>query len=887
MHLLEEMFAKFINTDTRNARAAILHNYLLNNKEALIKDYLIGYNYILERKYRFAWKIFKNIEQESDITKWVKMAQGFICLNMGKEAKSRASLCYYKRATRFFKDSLSKDPANVYAILGRGSVLYHEAETKKIYEIEGRLTNSKPEDSPRVLNELAKAELNKAIPILEKKQNTVEVVFPILWNRLGDVSLQLGDLENARDAYDKALKQSNAYAYAVNGLGRVLKAELKWELAIPIFRRAHNLSNEFKSNFNFPLIYLGDCYLTLGQFDKADECYRQVLHLEGVKYDENGKVIFRGGLAKRKLVTFALLGLGRINYELGKKIGSRSFYENAQYFYDQAQTISKGYAYIYLHYGRLLARMGDIEGAIRKLEEAKKLFDKTAMFSRIGDITENINQLNKMINIKNKRQKQKYKYNKQVTVLDEIVTSIYPAAFSNTKRNFFEFLSEDPTIDDEKAIKNEFTLEVLRKWNSYTPLINSSIGGGYFINFYGDGLVVDPGYNFAHNFRLAEHKFYEINNIWISHAHDDHTADLEPIFNLLYRYNKNLLEEYIALRYARSQQKPKSQVLKIIDQRIDDKIKKIVKKAPPDVWDLLLDDYSKRRKEIKLMGCHEVMMKFEGLAEVNKLTEKDDKQFVLIERKDITPLSEIEIEKSKRLVLHHIKGQHDTYLKNEACKGNNSFGFYINYQNTALVYTGDTRWDEDVRQEYIKVKKAIKGVDNRILIAHYGAFRDNELDFLDRKEPKYIKAFYKNHLGALGLVEINMLLRPQLCIISEFGEEYSGLRAKIASVYNKAFDNPDEVERTYFLPADIGLKVRFDYPDDDDPIRIWAITNVDHFSRKIEYGYLCTYEVGYQEIQGLSCIIYFNRKTIKKTDLLDAVYNRYTGTQSYYYISGC
>lgn len=87
-------------------------------------------------------------------------------------------------------------------------------------------------------------------------------------------------------------------------------------------------------------------------------------------------------------------------------------------------------------------------------------------------------------------------------------------------------------------------LLILRKWNSYTPILNitNSKGGGYFICYKGQGIIIDPGLNFLENFFTVGLSLKDINHIFISHAHNDHMADLESIITLLYKYNSSLTD---------------------------------------------------------------------------------------------------------------------------------------------------------------------------------------------------------------------------------------------------------------------------------------------------------------------------------------------------------
>ncbi len=50
-------------------------------------------------------------------------------------------------------------------------------------------------------------------------------------------------------------------------------------------------------------------------------------------------------------------------------------------------------------------------------------------------------------------------------------------------------------------------------------------------------------------------------------------------------------------------------------------------------------------------------------------------------------------------------------------------------------------------------------------------------------------------------------MKPDVCLISEFGEEMKGHRIEIANIYTEAFKQTKAVKNTIFLPADIGAKV--------------------------------------------------------------------------------
>lgn len=100
-----------------------------------------------------------------------------------------------------------------------------------------------------------------------------------------------------------------------------------------------------------------------------------------------------------------------------------------------------------------------------------------------------------------------------------------------------------------KAIEDIFV--VLRRWNSSTPRfpaliesgkngVKSNVGGGYYMGWRGKGVAIDPGYDFLPLFFREGYGVNHIDAILATHAHDDHTQDIETIFSLIFKMNKKL-----------------------------------------------------------------------------------------------------------------------------------------------------------------------------------------------------------------------------------------------------------------------------------------------------------------------------------------------------------
>ncbi len=110
----------------------------------------------------------------------------------------------------------------------------------------------------------------------------------------------------------------------------------------------------------------------------------------------------------------------------------------------------------------------------------------------------------------------------------------YFRKISDTKERTDSFIRHDSRFASDFSF-----LLVLREWNSYTPVIpgeeESDRGGGYFILHAGEGIVIDPGYDFIENFYRAGGLLCDIDHVIVTHAHDDHTAELEALLMLFHR----------------------------------------------------------------------------------------------------------------------------------------------------------------------------------------------------------------------------------------------------------------------------------------------------------------------------------------------------------------
>ena len=329
----------------------------------------------------------------------------------------------------------------------------------------------------------------------------------------------------------------------------------------------------------------------------------------------------------------------------------------------------------------------------------------------------------------------------------------------------------------QTPLGSETFLAVLRRWNSYTPslpnpdhkhpgLSQYSVGGGYFLFLQspedslvpGYGLVIDPGYNFIHNFGAAGFALDDIDGILLTHAHNDHTNDFESLLSLLYQRNHR-------------------------DMR---------KKAPKTV-DLLLNVGS--------------FKKFSNYLDLGRRDALDHVGNVIV----MSPFQE-----------HHIPHRSDMECSiltlqtkhHEIVTADYALGFCVQIGGRTILFSGDTGWDFQMaarNENFLKRhgvftrEEAEKGnVD--LLVAHIGTVTRNECTVSETTP--ITDVFYSKHLGLLGTIAIGEQWKPRTCIISEFGEELTETRLEIVKQLEESLQKIHSDIRC--IPADIGLFVFLD-----------------------------------------------------------------------------
>ncbi|MBF0552986.1 MAG: tetratricopeptide repeat protein [Nitrospirae bacterium] len=661
-----------------------------------------------------------------------------------------------------------------------------------------------------------------------------------------------GEINTAKKHFKASLIIDEKFPLSLYGLGVIFHKLRDTELALEFFKRLKGI-REFSS---YAFNALGNMYRDAKAFNIAIYCYKESVKRDNnFSYPHNGLGIVYYKIFKyNEAIDHSLKSLeidDNFAYpwdNLGNILRDTGHYKEADKCYRIAISKDNWLSPANAHYA-----MSQLHNP-KKIEEAKKKLDKAIVCCNAeGNIyyAEEYKSLfinyEKKINITNKR-KSSFETG-SISTLDEILHETYSQHIDEYAARNIALSSAflDYKYDNEES---EYSFEVLRRWNSYTPIIANnyhiSKGGGYFLKVGGKGIVIDPGLNFIDNFQGSGHSFCEIDFVLISHAHNDHTADFESILTLLYKYNDRikgtddkLKEPTMLHKIARTEQKSSYD---INENERNEEFKK-----------------SDRRKIINFYITESVYRKYVGMLELKSSV---DYNIHVIERGDEFNLNI----NNKNNSNSNIKVKVLDANHNDIISDRHSVGYLLTINNKIIIYTGDTSWTPEIEQQYkvihdqYKEKQSISKDETILLVAHLGGFQDSEIDY-DGKYDKNI--FYKNHLGRLGLAKLIETLEPDICFISEFGEEFAEKREEITDIYRIAFSKIDNLKETIFLPADIGLELELTNK------KIKAINDINN--NNIEYDHVDPSKVKTILLINDYSLHYYNSDTITNERKLSQV----------------
>ena len=332
----------------------------------------------------------------------------------------------------------------------------------------------------------------------------------------------------------------------------------------------------------------------------------------------------------------------------------------------------------------------------------------------------------------------------------------------------------------------------LRKWNSYTPAIpaynRTSVGGGYFIWHEGIGIVIDPGYNFLENFYRAGGSITDIDKVIITHAHDDHTIQLEQLVSLLIKFNDekpNIERKKVHFLLSVGTFQKFSPLIDlssdvfssgytVLNVRDEIQLKNeegdsigTITALPTYHYEICSHDYgigilfelhpAKNADNPKRV----LMTSDTGLVPLNKSEKSyavpndsfEEKELIFNQYLDILAGREV------NLMLLHI----GSIKEGEMSVKGQSIADIVKEHLNAKLKLGELRNDETLSEEQRIQQKAT----------------------LERVRDSY----YPNHLGWLGVREVIARCNPKVAVISEWGEELKRFRCDLVQQLESVLDH--------------------------------------------------------------------------------------------------
>lgn len=367
----------------------------------------------------------------------------------------------------------------------------------------------------------------------------------------------------------------------------------------------------------------------------------------------------------------------------------------------------------------------------------------------------------------------------------------YESIMMKENGRFLEYLKYNSIhpIPISKQGRGSFHFMGLQRWNSQTPTLTLSQGGGYLLykqdkrGVVSLGIAIDPGFDFVDNLFHMGFTLKDIDFILLTHAHLDHIRDFEPIVTAL-----------LDLKKREKGQKVKGKIHAIMSLGVYRKLENII--TNNTLREFLADTY--------IVDIDREI--------VDRSNDDNFPSIRFMRNRKGTFISVIDDEFD--IEIEPTKAYHDDYSERS-----DSFGYIIRVSDAdcsfSFGYSGDTRWGENSKS-HNTVDHQYRGCD--VVCIHLGALIESEDENNKKNKFDYYRGKHceeliekKWHPYLFGLlrwikaIKTDEQNKNKLILLSEFGEELKGgIRIDLVQRLNEMF--PDKSQRVC-IPVDIGLNV--------------------------------------------------------------------------------
>jgi len=210
--------------------------------------------------------------------------------------------------------------------------------------------------------------LNKGSHLLEQFPNSIN-----LYNIIGAAYQGLGKLEEAIDAYGRAISIEPDYAEAHKNRGNALQEQRKLEEAIDAYNKAISIEPDYAEAYNNMGVSLKDC----GNLDEAINAYKKAISIEP--------------------------NFAEAHYNIGNALHEQRKLDEALGAYSKTISIEPDYAEAYNNMGNVLKDQGKLDEAIETYHKALTIEpDFAEVYNSMGIALKYQGKLDEAINAYNK-----------------------------------------------------------------------------------------------------------------------------------------------------------------------------------------------------------------------------------------------------------------------------------------------------------------------------------------------------------------------------------------------------------------------------------------------------------------------------------------------------